>query len=188
MHSFSDFICEGALAIDAVSTKVGKTEVVSVQGRFQPPTLGHLKAIEQAYKKFRKPVAIVMVKGGKSKIPFDAKIQKKVFKAMLGSIPHIFIEEDSGFIGNFVDKLRKDNKEPIAIFTGTDRVKSYQGQIDRYKEKLNLNIKVHEIQRGDEDVSATKVRNALKADDFEAFKKLTHKKVHPMFDELKKKL
>jgi cytidyltransferase-like protein len=188
MESFRHFLDEGALPLDKVMTKRGTKEVVVVQGRFQPPTLGHLKAIEQAYKKFKKPVAIVLVKGGKSKIPFDEKIQKKVFKAMLGSIPHIFVDEDSGFIGNFIDKLRKDNKEPIAIFTGSDRVKSYEAQIDRYVEKLNLNIKVHEIVRGDEDVSATKVRNALKDDDFEAFKKLTHKNVHKMFKELQAKL
>lgn len=188
MISFKHYIEEGALALDQVSTKKGKDPVVAVQGRFQPPTLGHLKAIQQAYNKFKKPVAIVMVKGGKSEVFFDSKIQKKVFKAMLGSIPHVFVEVDSGFIGNFIDALRKDNKEPIAIFTGSDRVKTYQGQINRYIDKLNLDIKVHEIQRGDEDVSATKVRNALKADDFEAFKKLTHKNVHKMFDELKKKL
>ena len=47
MKTFVEYLNE-AIAIDAINTTVGKDEVVVIQGRFQPPTAGHLKAIEVA--------------------------------------------------------------------------------------------------------------------------------------------
>lgn len=188
MKSFKTFLIEGPLGIDQVSTNKGKKEVAVVMGRFQPPTLGHLKAIENAHKTSRLPVAVVMVKGSKSDVFFDTKIQKEIFEKMLTNIPHIYIEVTTGFIGDFIDQLRKKNYEPKFIFTGSDRKSTYEAQINRYKEKLNLDIMVKEIPRTDEDISATKVRNALKDNDVETFKKLMHKDTYNMFDELKKKL
>jgi citrate lyase synthetase len=46
-------------------------------------------------------------------------------------------------------------------------------------------LEIKEIKRTDEDISATKVREALINNDIEAFKKLTDKKMHKMFEELK---
>jgi len=185
MISFKEHLAE-AMAVDAVNTTPGKTEVVVIQGRFQPPTAGHLKAIKAAYKKYHKKVAIVLIKGAKSNVKFDSKVQKKAFSAMLGSVPHMFIELDNGFIGEWIHFLRGKKIEPIALFCGSDRVKSYEGQIARYKETLNLNIKVEEIARTGEDISASKVRQALKDDDLETFKKNMDKSTWSMFDELRK--
>jgi len=187
MISFVEYLAE-AIAVDKVNTVPGKKEVVVLQGRFQPPTAGHLKAIKAAYKKYKKPVAIVLIKGGKSDVKFDSSIQKKLFKAMLKDVPHSFIELNNGFVGEWIHFLRNKKIEPIALFCGSDRVKSYEAQINRYKETLNLNIKVEEIARTGEDISASKVRQALKDDDLETFKKNMHKTTWDFFDELKKKI
>lgn len=185
MINFQEFLSE-AMAVDAVNVTPGKSEVVVFSGRMQPPTAGHLKAIKAAYSKYHKSVVIVLIKGTKSDIFFDTKIQKKVFEKMLKGIPHEFLELDNGFIGEWIHALRNKKIEPIALFCGSDRVKSYSGQINRYKEKLNLNIKVEEIQRSGEDISASKVREALKNNDFELFKKNMDKSTWSLFDELGK--
>jgi len=185
MKSFIEYLDE-AIAVDAVNTSPGKKEVVVLQGRFQPPTSGHLKAIEAAYKKYNKPVVIVLIKGAKSDVFFDTKTQIQIFKNMLKSIPHQFLELSNGFVGEWINELRNDDFEPIAMFCGSDRVKSYQGQLKRYTEKLNLNITVEEIARTGEDISASKVREALKNDDLEQFKLNMHKSSWSMFDKLKK--
>ncbi len=185
MKTFVEYLNE-AIAIDAINTTVGKDEVVVIQGRFQPPTAGHLKAIEVAYKKYKKPVVIVLIKGKNSDVFFDNKIQKEVFGKMLTSIPHLFIDADNGFVGEWIHQLRELNKEPIALFCGSDRVSSYKGQLNRYKEKLNLNLKVEEIARTGKDISASKVRDALKNDDLETFQDNMDKRTWKLFNKLKK--
>jgi phosphopantetheine adenylyltransferase len=188
MISFKQYIAESALPLDKIQVTKGRNEVVVVQGRFQPPTAGHLKAIKQAYSKYNKPIIIVAVKGGKSEVFFDTNYQKVLFKDMLTGIPHQVIETKTGFVGNFVDMLRKKNFEPIALFTGSDRKRTYSDQINRYKDQLNLDMKVEEITRTGADVSATKVRNALKSGDETEFKKNMDKSLWPRFDEMAKKL
>lgn len=185
MKNFQEFLNE-ALAVDAVNTNPGQKEVVVFSGRFQPPTAGHLKAIKAAYKKYHLPVIIVMIKGGKSNVQFDNKIQEALFKKMLKGIPYQIVELSNGFVGEWIDWLRNKNMEPKALFCGSDRKKTYEGQINRYKEKMNLDIKVEEIVRSGEDISATKVRQALADDDFDTFKKMMDKSVWKDFDTLKK--
>lgn len=186
MKTFRNFLTEGPLPLDQVSTEPGSKPAIVIQGRFQPPTAGHLKMIKQAHAKHKGTVAIVLVKSGKSDVKFDSTIQKKIFKKMLTGIPHVFVETSSGFIGDFVDALRRKGFEPKALYAGTDRKKGYEGQINSYKDRFNLDMTVEEIKRSDEDISATKVRDSLTNDDFEAFKKNMDKSVWPMFDALKK--
>jgi nicotinamide mononucleotide adenylyltransferase len=166
------------------STTKAKNQVVIVQGRFQPPTLGHLKAVKAAYKKYKLPVVINIVHGAGSSRPFDTDIQREMFDKMLKGIPHEILVSTTGFLGVTVDELRKANKEPVAVFTGSDRVKKYRQQSEYLELKANADIEVHEIPRTGTDVSATQVRTALATEDEKLFKKLTHKSVHSMFDQL----
>jgi len=185
MITFSEYLDE-AIAIDAINTNKGKEPIVVIQGRFQPPTAGHLKAIKAAAKKYHMKVAIVLIKGAKSDVKFDTKIQKEVFSKMLTGIPHMFLEADNGFMGEWVHQLRNKDYEPKAFYCGSDRVKSYQGMIKRYQDKLNIDIKVEEIPRTGEDISASKVREALKNDDLETFKQNMDKRTWSLFNKLKK--
>ena len=105
---------------------------------------------------------------------------------MLSGVPHEFLDLDNGFVGEWIHELRKVNKEPIALFCGSDRKKSYEAQIKRYSEKLNLNITVEEIKRTGNDISASKVREALKNNDKDLFKANMDKSVWVLFDRLKK--
>ncbi len=183
MISFKKYL-EEALSLDNVNKTPGKNKVVVMMGRFQPPTIAHLDIIEKAYKKYKLPVIIAIVKSKNKNSPFSVDIIKKMIKESIkGKIE--FLELSSGFIGDFISPLRDKNLEPTILFAGSDRIKSYENQIERYKELFDLNLTVEEIKRNDDDVSASKVRDALKNNDEESFKKLMSKNLHKYFKKLK---
>ena len=82
--------------------------------------------------------------------------------------------------------------EPVLWGTGTDRFKTYGYQVnnDKYRDELGVlpEFGLYEIKRDDEDISATKVREALLANDKKTFDKMTPKSLSPLFNELKQKL
>ena len=184
---FKHFFLE-ALAVDAVNTEVGKTETTVIMGRFQPPTAAHIQIIKDAYKKYKLPVAVFIVKSKTEKSPFEVSLIEKILEAALKGIKYDIYVIDNGFIGEFIDILRNNGKEPKYLMAGSDRIKSYNGQIKRYKEKLNLSLEVKEISRSDEDISASKVRQALQDDDVETFEKMTDRSTHNFYKQLQKAL
>lgn len=78
--------------------------------------------------------------------------------------------------------------EPVMWGYGTDRKKSYGAMIDKqsYRDQLGVDpdFKGYEIFRTDDNISASKVRNALKIDDEKTFKKMTPKSIHSFYKPL----
>ena len=178
-------------ALNLNTTEKGKTKVNILAGRFQPFTEGHMKVVEQLYKANGLPTFILIVRGSKSdptKNPFDEDTQL----AMIGSIQgQNKMIEGAAVIGtagiDTIFNALRPAYEPVLWGAGTDRLKAYKYQIDKYKEELNAlpELDAFEIKRGDEDISATKVREALKIDDEKTFKQMTPRGMHKMYDELK---
>ena len=164
----------------------GNEKVNIFVGRFQPFTTGHLKALEAVYKKNRLPVVVCLVKGKKSSGPFDEDLQMSMLSKIQKSYKFIraAVVIPTGFIEDIINALRP-TYEPVLWATGTDRYNSYKAMIKKYAADLNSSIEMFEIPRGDEDVSATKVRAALKIDDKATFLKMTPRPLHRMYDELK---
>lgn len=190
---FKDFYISEAVEIKDVPTDKGKEEVVIMGGRFQPVTAGHIKVVNQMKSKYSgKPIIVFLIKGEKSsqdkkKNPLDTKTQIKLIKkSMKGMIKDVLIAK-TGFIGDFLVALRP-KYEPVAFFTGTDRLKGYQAMIDRYKNELNMNIDMREIKRTEQNISATKVRQAIKDNDFKTFQKTTNNLDKKDFEMLRKKI
>ena len=173
-----------ALSLDDVNKIPGKKEVSVFLGRMQPPTLAHISIIENAYKRFRNPVAIAVVKSNNQESPFPFKLIKDILKKSTKAKIIVF-EIKSGFIGDFISPLRDKGMEPTVLLAGTDRVKSYRGQIKRYEETFSLDLDVHETIRTDEDISASKVRQALWADDHQTFGKMTAKGTWGFYNKLR---
>ncbi len=173
-----------ALSLDAVNKFPGTENVTVMVGRFQPPTKAHLGIIDSAYKKYKQKIIIAIVKSNNEKSPFPFNLVKEIIKRSTKSKIEV-IEIKTGFIGDFISPLRDKALEPTIILAGTDRVNSYKGQIKRYKEMFNLNITVKETKRTDEDISASKVRQAIKDNDEELFKSMTSKGTWGYFKKLK---
>lgn len=170
---------------DVLSTPAEK-EVAVLMGRFQPPQKGHLKMYSEAGTSGL-PVEIFVIRGEKSdpkKSPFPIELQEKMFAAVFEEVPPIFLAP-TGFIGDFVHFLRARGMEPKVFYCGSDRVKTYQSQLDRYSQNWNLKAEVKEVQRSDEDVSATAVRQALTDGDRDRFAEMTSESALTLFDELK---
>lgn len=146
-------------------------------GRFSPPTKAHIKIVEDAMKKYD-GVVLNIVKATKAdaKNPFPLDLQIKMWKSVF---PKLKIQTSQ--TGNLITIIRKSDDNINVVLAGTDRVKDYEGQL-----KTNPDISVEEIKRTDEDISATKVRNALKSDDMAAFKANMDSRLYKFYDELKK--
>ena len=158
-------------------------------GRFQPFTLGHVKVFEKMYKQNGLPVVVFLVRGGKAdpeKRPFDETLQQAMFAKMAKQYP--FLETAIVVPNGAIDTLYAHARpayEPMMWGFGTDRKKSYNAMItkDRYRQELDVDpsFKGFEIKRTDDNISASKVRNALKIDDEKAFKKMTPKSIHKFY-------
>jgi len=158
-------------------------------GRFQPFTLGHVKVFEKMYKQNGLPVVVFLVRGGKpdpEKRPFDETLQQAMFAKMAKQYP--FLETAIVVPNGAIDTLYAHARpayEPMMWGFGTDRKKSYNSMItkDRYRQELGVDpsFKGFEIKRTDDNISASKVRNALKIDDEKAFKKMTPKSIHKFY-------
>jgi cytidyltransferase-like protein len=182
-------------ALNVPHPNQGKKPVNIFVGRFQPFTLGHVKVFEQLYKENGLPVVVLIVRSdrNKEKAPFSEDLQIAMFKKMEREYP--FLEAayviNNAAVDNIFATLRPAY-EPILWGFGTDRKKAYDYMINKpdYREQLGVNPEFagFEIRRGDEDISATKVREALIIDDQNGFKKLTPRSIHDMFVPLKNAL
>lgn len=170
----------------------GKKPVNIFVGRFQPFTLGHVKVFEQMYKKNGYPVVVYLVRGGKNdpeKRPFDEDIQQAMFSAMTKQYP--FLEAAIVVPNGAIDTLfaaARPAYEPMMWGYGTDRKKAYDAMINKpeYREELSVDPSFtgYETLRTDDDVSASKVRNAIMIDDENTFKKMTPKSIHKFYKTL----
>lgn len=177
----------------------GKEKVNIFVGRFQPFTMGHVKVLETLYKKNGFPVVVFLVKAAKVKKedaikrPYDTETQIEMFNRVQKEYKFLkdVIVVPSAAIDTMFNELRP-GYEPVLWGTGTDRMKAYGFMVnnDKYRDELGVlpEFELHEIQRGDDDISATKVRAALESDDAKEFNKMTPSSMHPMFKELKEKL
>lgn len=188
---FENEIFEG-LTLDY--TKPGNKKVNIIVGRFQPFTLGHVKVFEQIHKQNKYPVIVFLVRGAKpnpEKNPINVDLQMRMFASMQKQ--YRFLESIEVVNMAAIDKIFNQLRpayEPVLWGAGTDRIKAYDNQIQRYKEELNSlpEFQMYEIKRGDEDISATKVRDAIKIDDFKTFSRMTPKSMHKFYEELKLEL
>ena len=166
-------------------------------GRFQPPTLGHVKVLKSLSKANGHPVVVFLIRAKKvnlEKTPFSADLTEKMFKDLAKK--HKFIEdvivlEGSAGIDRMFNAMRP-KYEPILWGTGTDRMKGYSYQVDNetYRKDLNVDpeFKLHEIKRTADNISASKVRAAINDDDEKLYKSMMDPSLHKYYSELKTEL
>jgi nicotinamide mononucleotide adenylyltransferase len=172
--------------------KPGMKKVNMFVGRFQPFTLGHVKVFEKMYKENGLPVVVFLVRGKNpdpEKRPFDETLQQAMFAKMAKQYP--FLETAIVVPNGAIDTLfaaARPTYEPVMWGYGTDRKKAYDSMInkDSYREQLGVDpdFSGYEIFRTDDNISASKVRNALKIDDEKTFKKMTPKSIHSFYKTL----
>lgn len=168
------------IAIQDININIGEKPVSVFMGRCQPLSKAHYNIIEEMISDGNEPY-VFLVHGAKSKQelnPFDIDIQEKMINEAFDNVKIRHIS--NGFMGEFINILRNENLEPINWYCGSDNEVSYRGQLDRYKDSLNLSLSLKVVNRTDE-ISSTKIRESLKNDDKSSFKELVCEKLSTDF-------
>jgi len=207
IHNYKNFMLHNKVkttidlneALTVKYNEQGKQPVNMFVGRFQPFTLGHAKVLETIHKENGFPVVVFLVKakkkkkGDEFKKPYDEKTQIDMFNKVKKQYP--FLKEifviPTGAIDTMFNEMRP-KYEPVLWGTGSDRMKSYGFQVnnDSYRDQLNAraDFGLFEIPRTDDNISATKVRNAMLDNNEKEYQLMTPKAIHPMYSELRTKI
>lgn len=150
-------------------------------GRFQPLTNGHMKCIEQAYHTTGMPTVICMIGVDESKAdkkhPFPTSMLLPIYKKVLEKnkmIADIVLVKNANIV-DIGPMLYEMGYQVKSWSCGTDRLADYKKMVLKYAEQAQLadDFQMVEIKRADEDISATKVRQALLDDDYKTFVAMT---------------
>ncbi len=165
-------------------------------GRFMPFTKGHYKMIEYGLKHNGLPTVIFMISNKKidKRHPFsDELIQKEMdmLKKSLEGIENT-VYVSSADIVKLGQWCYENNYEPQFWITGSDRLAAYKRQAENPKYQdlghFPSSFTTLEVPRTDEDISATKVREAIMNDDLATFKKMMPNGTEKLFNEFKEAL
>lgn len=178
--------------LNILHTEPGTIPVNIFVGRFQPFTLGHVKVFEELHEQNGLPIVVFIVRGSKpdkEKRPFDEDIQLAMFASLKKEFP--FLEAAIVIPNASIDTIFNSVRltyEPTLWGYGTDRKTAYDAMINNtsYREMINVNPEFsgYEIDRDDEDISASQVRDSLRIDDEETFKTLTPESIHDYYKPL----
>ena len=150
-------------------------------GRFQPFTKGHLKCVEAAYKELGIPTIVCMINVKDEKVdekhPFPTSLILPLYNEAFKNEKMIekFVLVRNANIVEIGETLYNEGYEIASWTCGTDRIDSYEKMANKYAEQAHLSsdFKMIEIKRNDEDISATKVRQAIMDGDKKLFDKMT---------------
>ena len=132
-------------------------------GKLRIPTKAHYDIIKNAIKEHPNGLILGLVQTEKDSIPFSIRkdyLQKKFPKLSI-------IELQSGNINIAMKPFKNMITE---LYAGEDRKSDYQKQLDSFNKKNSTDIKLHVIPRNN-DISSTKLEDAIKNKDLETFKK-----------------
>ena len=165
-------------------------------GRFMPFTKGHYKMIEYGLKQNGLPTVVFMISNKKmdKKHPFSDELMQKEMDMLKKSLKGIenTVYVSSADIVKLGQWCYENNYEPQFWITGSDRLAAYKRQAENPKYQdlghFPSSFTTLEVPRTDEDISATKVREAIMNDDLDTFKKMMPNGTEKLFDEFKEAL
>ena len=150
----------------------------AVVGRFQPFTKGHMKCVEMAWNELHVPTVICMINTKDDKVderkPFPSSLLVPLYNEAFKKDERIakVVLVSNADIVKIAEACRAEGYEICSWTCGTDRYDDYKKMSEKYGEKAGLTDDF-EVKRSDEDISATKVRQALLDDDKKTFDKMT---------------
>jgi len=184
-HKASIDTLEEAFDASSVPNKGANPAEVFI-GRLQPVHQGHVNII----KKMKNPI-VVLVKGKQSskdtdRNPLSASEQTRMLKKVFPNVRVVVAK--TGYLPEIFAQLRETNGIEIKkVFAGADRLSGYERQITSINKNLDktnsFDVEFVETERF---TSATKVREAIRSDDYETFKLLMPKELYDEYDNLRK--
>lgn len=140
-----------------------------------------MKCVEEAWDKLGVPTVICMINTKDEKVderkPFPSSLTLPLYNSAFKGddrIAEVVLVTNADIVK--IGELLMDKGYEIVSWTcGTDRYDSYKKMSDKYHDQAHLSndFQMIEVKRSDDDISATKVRQALLNDDKVTFNKLT---------------
>lgn len=185
-----------------------------VIGRFQPITVAHHSVINMARRNFQNVYVVIIDPGpllkekkytkkgvlrtpairGMHKRPFTGRFRTQlVHDAFEGKLDFKnIITAPTGFVPEVMTKVhnsisKEKLKKRLTLFSGTDRADEYRAQLEKELE-IDIEPDVMEIKRNMDDaenISATKVREAIANDNKDEFKRLTPTGTHKYYEKMR---
>jgi len=148
-----------------------KKKAIFVFGRFNPPTIGHKRMINEMIKVAKAskadPFIVITHTQDKKKNPLTLEEKKNVLETMYPKIPILGTSKEKPNPKYIVTKLRNMNYNDIAMMVGSDRTKAFSWVGVPIKSGGTRNNK----NTGAAGMSATKARQAAINNDKNAFRK-----------------
>ena len=150
-------------------------------GRFQPLTNGHLACIESAWRKFRIPTIICLIDVKDEKVdekhPFPSSLLLPLYKSIFEKdmmVEDVVLVKNADIVV-LGTKLKEMGYQIKSWTCGSDRYEQYKKMAEKYRDQAQLadDYTTIEVKRSNEDISATKVRDALLKDDYKTFQMMT---------------
>jgi len=181
--------------IDTISK--GTLKVSLFSGRFQPFHKGHIRIVDNILSKYPEyKVLIGIIKGAKTSLnkklnPLSFDYQNKLIRESLkdyGDKVIVYRKPlTSGYLPIIFRELRLNDYEVKVVTAGEDRAESYRKIVKNMNNAFStVDLKFMELNRTDE--SSTNVREAIRDDDFNYFRKLTNPNIWDEFEILKEEL
>ena len=178
-----------------------KDAIVLAWGRFNPPTTGHEKLIKAVVSEAKKRRADYRIYPTKSidpkKNPLTFKEKVRFMKQMFPKhARNISSEESVNTLIKAVQKLESEGYKTVTLIAGSDRITEFKTLLNKYNGKEYNFDSIDVVSAGDRDpdaedvsgMSASKMRAAASAGDFNSFKKgVPNKKIaKKLYDAVRK--
>lgn len=201
MHTYLEFIKalnEGRIPREEFNQH-GKEPVNIMAGRYQPFHLGHLSIAQELNKQNGLRVVIFIVRGTQNpsnKTIFSPDLTNRIVDSVIEANKELLADKFNIpriIFPAFILPNMRPKYEPVLLGAGDDRYDGYKLLTDeektnnRYNVRPDLDTYLLKRQGGFvAEISATKVREAIAANDFQTFKKYVPREVHKYFEELKR--
>jgi len=157
-------------------------------GKFQPITTGHLKVVDEMYNLNGLPTYFFIVRRKDSILSefLTINIFNTLYKNNTKVAGYSFKKGE--WYDTWLSELRMKGLEPVLLGCGEDRSGLYERNLYEINTKNNSNVELYVEKRDTEDISATKLKNAIIEDDKETIKKSFPKYLHGFLEKVKKEL
>ena len=156
-------------------------------GRFQPITTGHLRCMKEVQKRTGNPLIICMIDTPMDKLDKKHPFPSEFLITHYDSLPvkDIVLVKNANIV-QIAEQL--SDYQISGWVCGTDRYDSYKKMAEKYKDESNLadDFEMIEIKRGDDDESASKLRQFILDENYNEFDKMSAIKGKCYYDDLRR--